>query len=86
MLSALVIPWQVPIVEPIIVALGKTLSEPDTCADDSEAHGIAHAAGEHQVPHEIPARAEAGTFPRLDALLFTVTDWIFIPAYCFAIS
>ena len=24
-------------------------------------------------------------FSRLDALLFTATDWIFIPAYCFAI-
>ena len=31
------------------------------------------------------ARDSAEDFSRLNALLFTATDWIFIPAYCFAL-
>ena len=30
-------------------------------------------------------RDSAEHFSRLNALLFTATDWIFIPAHCFAI-
>ena len=48
------------------------------------AHPAAHLALTHQCP-TWARHDSADDFSRLNALLFTAMDWIFIPAYCFAI-
>ena len=41
--------------------------------------------GNRRVNAVLARRDSAEDFSRLSALLFTATDWIFIPAYCFAL-